>query len=121
MGAEGPRGGEPRITSGPTELVSGFFLNGGPHRFYSSPGCRRPEPLPGAGTVRVLNPATGALVATATSTDGHFVTIPLPAGSYTIAGTFGDATVNGRHATKSMSVQIPPGHSVRQDFILQIP
>jgi hypothetical protein len=121
MGAEGPRGAEPRVTPGPTELISGFFLNGGPHRFYSSRGCRRAAPSPEAGTVRVLNPASGAVVATGASRDGQFVKIALPAGTYSIIGTFADAIVNGRYATRSLSVQVPAGHTVRQDFILQIP
>jgi len=69
----------------------------------------------------VLDPTTGAVLATQTSTDGHLATIPLPAGSYTIVGTFANATINGQHPTQSMSVQIPPGASVREDFVLQIP
>ncbi len=120
--AYGPGFKEPLITSGPTELVSGFFLVGGPDdRRFSDPGCKLPAPPPGAGTVEVTSSATGAVVATQTSTDGKFVEIPLPAGSYTIAGTFLDDTRNGVHPTKTESLVIPPGHTARQDFFLNIP
>jgi hypothetical protein len=117
--AEG--GGPARSTEpGPSELITGFYLDGGPLARWSSPGCVRAEPA-GAGTVQVLNPTTGAVIATQTSTDGQLVTMPLPAGSYTVVGTFADATANGQHSTESMSLQIPPGTTVRQDFVLQIP
>jgi hypothetical protein len=112
---------EPLVTRGPTELVSGFFLVGGPDdRRFSDPGCKLPAPSPGAGTVEVTN-ASGEVVATQTSTSGHFVDIPLPAGSYTITGTFLGATVNEVHPKRSEAVVIPPGHTVRQDFFLSIP
>jgi hypothetical protein len=118
--AYGPELKEPLVTPGPTELVSGFFLVGGPldHRF-SDPGCKLPTPSPGAGTVEVTS-TSGAVVATQTSTSGHFVEIPLPAGSYTITGTFLGATINGVHPREPEAVVIPPGHTVRQDFFLNI-
>jgi hypothetical protein len=111
---------EPLVTLGPTELVSGFYLVGGPDdRRFSTRGCRLPEPPPGGGTVEVLD-ASGAVVATQTSEDGQFVEIPLPPGSYTIDGTFLDATSNGVHPKETESVVIAPGHTVRQDFLLNI-
>jgi hypothetical protein len=116
----GPGLQEPLVKPGPTELVSGFFLVGGPDsRRFSDPGCKLPAPPPGAGTVEVTN-ATGKVVATRTSTNGHFVKIPLPAGSYTIRGTFLDAIIDGVNPKKSEPIVIPPGHSVRQDFFLAI-
>jgi hypothetical protein len=118
--AYGPKLEEPVITTGPTELVSGFYLVGGPLTRFSAPECRRPEPSPGAGTVEVTN-AGGVLVATQTSTQDHFVEIALSPGSYTIRGTFLNATINGAHPTKTESVVIPAGDSVRQDFFLDIP
>lgn len=116
----GPGLQEPLVTSGPTELVSGFFLVGGPDsRRFSTSGCKLPAPPPGAGTVEVTN-ASGKVVAAQTSTNGHFIKISLPAGSYTITGTFLDATIGGVNPKKSESIVIPPGHSVRQDFLLAI-
>jgi hypothetical protein len=118
---------EQPLTLGPTELVSGFYLDGGPLVGFSAPGCERPEPPPGAGTVEVLS-ASGTLVATQTSERGHFIVIPLPPGSYTITGTFLDATVcsgmsaaNCQHPTETTSIEVQAGYTVRQDFVLQIP
>jgi hypothetical protein len=118
--AYGPGLDEPVVTPGPTELVSGFYLIGGPLARFSDPGCKRPAAPPGAGTVQVTN-ASGVVVATQTSTQGHFVEVALPAGSYTITGTFLNATINGAHATQSESVVIPPNDTVRQDFFLSVP
>ena len=117
--AYGPGIAEPTVTAGPTELVSGFYVVGGPLARFSAPTCKRPEPPPGAGVVEVIN-VTGALVATQTSTKGRFAKIPLPAGSYTIRGTFLNATINGTHPTETMSLTIPTGHTVRQDFFLSV-
>ncbi len=121
MAAHGPGLEEPIVTPGPTELISGFYLDGGPLVTFSDPGCKRPAPPPQAGTVEVTNTATGAVVATQTSAHGKFVEIPLPAGSYTIVGTFLEDTENGVHPKESESVVIPPGHTVRRDFFLNVP
>ncbi len=118
--APGPGVHEPTVTVGPTGLVSGFYLDGGPAIRFSSPGCKRPEPKPGAGIVEVSD-ASSAVVADVTSARGRFVEIPLTAGSYTIAGTFLEATINEVHPTQTESLVIPAGHSVRQDFVLSIP
>ena len=117
--AYGPGIAEPAVTPGPTELISGFFLGGGPLVSYSDPGCKRPPAAPGAGTVEVMS-ASGAVVASQTSTTGHFVKIPLPAGSYTVRGTFLGATEDGTHPRDTEAVAIPAGHTVRQDFSLSI-
>jgi hypothetical protein len=118
--APGPGLKEPSLTRGPTVLISGFYFAGGPLAHFSDPGCQRPAPPPSAGSVEVTN-ASGAVVATQTSTSGYLAAIPLPAGSYAIVGTFLDATRNGVHPTESESVVIPPGRTVRQDFVLSIP
>jgi hypothetical protein len=113
---------EPDVTVGPTKLVSGFYIGGGPPPHYvSAPKCpRHPEPPPGAGTVEVID-ASGAVVATQTSAARQFVEIPLPAGSYTIRGTFLNVIRNGTHPTRSEAVTIPAGHTVRQDFFFGVP
>jgi hypothetical protein len=118
--AYGPGLNEPVVTPGPTGLVSGFYVVGGPLARFSDPGCKRPVPPPGAGTVEVTN-SSGAVVASQTSTGGHLAKISLAAGSYTITGTFLDATANGVHPKRSQSVVIPSGHTVRQDFFLDVP
>ena len=52
--AYGPGLKEPVVRPGPTELVSGFYLDGGPLALFSAPGCKRPAPPPGAGIVEAL-------------------------------------------------------------------
>jgi hypothetical protein len=118
--AYGPGLKEPLIKPGPTKLISGFYLDGGPLARFSAPGCKRPVPAPEPGTVEVMN-ASGMVVAAQTSTDGHFVEIPLPAGSYTLTGTFLDDTINGVHPKETKSLVIPTGDTVRQDFFLNVP
>jgi hypothetical protein len=118
--AYGPNIEEPRVTPGPTELVSGFYLLGGPLVGFSAPGCERPAPPPGGGTVEVMS-ASGVVVATQSSSYGYFVEIPLPPGSYTITGTFTGASINGAHPKETESVVIQAGYTVRRDFFLNIP
>jgi hypothetical protein len=119
--AYGPEISEPLVTIGPTKLITGFYLVGGPPKTrFSTPHCKLPEPSPGAGIVEVMNPG-GAIVATKTSREGHFVEIPLAAGSYTIRGTFLNAIINGVHPIHTESVVIPASHTVRQDFFFNIP
>lgn len=118
--AYGPGLEEPIITPGPTKLVSGFYVVGGPLTRFSAPGCKRPAPPAESGTVEVMN-ASGAVVATQTSTDGHFVEIPLPAGSYTLTGTFLDDTINDVHPKETKPLVIPSGDTVREDFALNVP
>jgi hypothetical protein len=110
---------EPLVRAGPTELVSGFFLVGGPLVRFSTRHCSRPAPEPEAGTVQVSD-ASG-VVATQTSTQDHLVKLPLPPGTYTISGTFTEASFNGVHPEKTQQIVIPPGDTVRQDFFLDVP
>jgi hypothetical protein len=113
-----------RVTPGPTELISGFYLDGGP----AAPrGCEWPAAAPNPGMVEVTN-ASGEVVAAQTSEDGHFVEIPLPPDAYTVTSTFVSATICGGagtancvHPTETYAVTITAGHTVRKDFVLQIP
>jgi hypothetical protein len=118
MAAPGPPAGEPFVTAGPTELVSGLYIAGGPLAIF--PGrCR--QGMPGAGTIAVIDPASGATVASAGVAKGHLARIPLAPGTYTIDGTFADATINGVPMTSSRSVTIPAGSTVRQDVAADVP
>jgi hypothetical protein len=118
MGAPGPPAGEPFVTVGPTELVSGLYIAGGPFEIF--PGrCR--HGTPGAGTIAVIDPASGATLASATVAKGRLATIPLAPGTYTIDGTVAGATVNGVPMKSSLSVTIPAGRTVRQDIVASVP
>jgi hypothetical protein len=117
----GPPRGEPFVTPGPTELISGLYLAGGPHRFRSAPRCDSIAGTPGPGTIAVTNPATGETV-TITVTRGHLAMIRLPAGTYSVVGTFAGAVRNGQHIRSfPKTVTIPAGRTVRQDAVVNIP
>jgi len=118
----GPPRGEPFVTAGPTELISGLYLDGGPLRFRSAPRCESLSGTPGAGTITVTNPVTGSTVATRIVAQGRLAAIPVPPGTYTVTGTFGGAIINGQHQhSLPKTVRIPPERTVRQDLVLNIP
>jgi hypothetical protein len=121
-GAEGPDIKEPRVTAGPTELISGLYVVGGPLTLWSEPRCTLHPEEPGAGTITVTDPADGAIVASQTVTSGQLATIALAPGTYTIQGTFGDATVNEQPARSfPTTVVIEAGKTLRQDVFLDVP
>jgi hypothetical protein len=104
------------VTTGPTELVTGIYLEGGPLVLFSAPRCAHRAGMPSAGTITVSGRPGGGVVATQAVGDGRLAKIPLPPGSYTITGKFADG---GR--TFTQDVVIPPGKTVRQDVILGLP
>lgn len=129
MAAPGPPASEPKTTPGPTELVSGLYVAGGPHRFVSVPDCSKIAGIPGAGTITVRNPQElgapknelGPLVATQTVSRGQLAQIHLQPGTYAVQGTFGDAVVNGVHpVSMPITVTIAAGRTVRADVVLPI-
>jgi hypothetical protein len=118
-GLPGPPPGEPLLTPGATQLVSGIFLVGGPLVIYSTPGCVRqtaPE-TPGAGTITVTDPSTGAVVATQAVAAGQLADIPLAPGTYAVSGSPGGLPM----MTTPVTVTIPAGSTVRQDVTVPVP
>ena len=100
-------------------LTVGFFVAEGPVVLFSTLDCRRsPEP-PEAGSVVVSDDA-GAVIASTHVSRGHLLTIALAPGTYTLAGTFQDATINGLHPSLSEQIVIPAGKAVRRDLILPL-
>ena len=118
----GPGISEPSLTAGPSELISGLYIVGGPLRLRSEPRCTFHPGIPGPGTITVRDAATSAIVASQTVTGGHLAPIPLTPGTYTVEGTFGNATINNQ-AGRSLAttVQIAAGETVRQDVFLNVP
>jgi hypothetical protein len=112
----------PKLTKGPTELVSGLYLSGGPSIRRSTSHCASFADKSGAGTVIVLDPLTGSLIAQASVPPGRLVKIPLLPGTYEVYGIFRNVTINGAEArTDPISLVIPDGETVRQDMDLSIP
>ncbi len=116
--AAGSPAGEPFVKPGPTELVSGLFLAGGPLTL--SPRCQAGTPSPG--TITVTSPTTGAVIASDSVASGQLATIPLAPGTYNIQGTFGNAFSNDQAIqTQPQQVTITAGYTVRQDVVVNVP
>jgi hypothetical protein len=106
------------VKRGPTELISGLFLEGGPLR--SSPHCRSGTPSPG--TITVSNPTTGAVIARDSVANRQLATIPLAPGTLHHPGTFGNAFANGQAMnTQPRQITITAGYTVRADVVVNIP
>jgi hypothetical protein len=117
----GPPRGEPFVTPGPAELVSGLYLDGGPLFLRSVPNCASISGTPGAGTITVTDPVTGAVVASKNVADGQLGVIQLAPGTYTVVGTFANATSNGQpKRSPPETVTIPSDSSVRRDLEVSI-
>jgi hypothetical protein len=101
---------EPKYSPGTTEVVAGFYVQGGPAPV---PPCK-PEPRgPYAATIRVTSPKTGATVASQTVKDGHLAHIAVAPGMYKLT--------TSRGATFSPTVKVQHGSVVRQDLFEDVP
>ena len=116
MACPGPPSSGPLLTEGPSGLVSGLYLAGGPLVRRS----RRQEGVPSAGTIVVTDVITRETVARVTVARGQLATIPLAPGSYSIEGTCADALSGGLPMRSHEIVTIPPGMTVRQDLTIPV-
>jgi hypothetical protein len=118
----GPPHGEPFLAPGPTGLLSGLYLDGGPHRFRSAPRCASIAGTPSPGTIAVSDPLSGAVVADKSVAEGRLASIALPPGTYVIVGTFANSFTNGQHIQSfPRTITIVAGKTVRQDVSVGIP
>jgi hypothetical protein len=121
-GAWGPPAGEPFLSPGPTELVSGLYLDGGPLRFRSAPRCGSLSGTSSPGTITVSDPATGATVAVRLVAARQLARIPLPAGTYSVTGVFDNAFNGSEHMRSApQTIDVAPNTTVRQDLVVSIP
>ncbi len=105
---------EPVYRPGPTELLSGLYIQGGA---VPQPPCKPKPRGPYAGKITVTNPETGAVVATKSVKNGHLAHIGLPAGIYNVSGQ-----ISGGGPTLSASgVKVRKGYKVRQDLFEDVP
>ena len=108
--APGPTSATPALAPGPTELVTGLFLSGGPLR--SSTSCRRGSPS--AGTVTVAT-AAGRVLTSRAVRAGRFAIFPLRPGRYEVSGTFA-----GGRAVGPVAVTIVAGRIRHRDLVAGI-
>jgi len=82
--APGPESRGPSSEKGPTELIAGLFLEGGP--LQTSPRCRQASTAGGTLTIATTE---GQLVASRTVRPGSFGVFPLRPGRYVVSGSLG--------------------------------
>jgi hypothetical protein len=99
--------------AGHTGLVSGLYIQGGP---MPPPPCTSEPRGPYAGTIRVVNPRTGATVAKRSVKNGHLAHIRLAAGRYRVIGHFSGGT-----KPPPVKVRVRAGKKVRQDLFEDVP
>jgi hypothetical protein len=80
---------------GPTELITGLYVVGGPALPYSTPRCRRKPGSPTTGMLEVRNAANGVLIASRTLSHAHLVTVRLAPGRYRVGGHVGGPVQHG--------------------------
>lgn len=112
----GPPPGEPLLRPGPTELVTGLFIEGGALILRSAPSCKVLVGKSSAGTITVTNSAGTAVADNAVVTAGQLLDVTLSPGTYTVSGVF----ANGP-AARPITVTVPSGEVVRQDLVLDVP
>jgi len=112
----GPPPNEPIVKPGPTELITGLFIEGGAMIESSAPHCKDLVGKSSAGTITVTN-SVGSVIADNTAlSEGQELYVNVPAGTYTVSGKFA-----GGEAVGPITVDVPSGESVRQDLVLPVP
>jgi hypothetical protein len=101
---------------GPTELITGLYLVGGPALPYSSPHCRRKPGTPGPGTIDVLDATGGTVVASQTAKRGRLVTFRLPPGRYRVSGR-----ADPNNDSLAQPFRIRAGYTTRRYVIEPVP
>jgi hypothetical protein len=104
---------EPVYTPGPTEVVSGMYIQGGA---IPLPPCMPKPRGPYAGTIQVTNIRSGARVASQTVTDGHLAHIHLSPGTYNLSGHFSTG-----FTSYAVKIRIRLGYKTRQDAFEDVP
>jgi hypothetical protein len=109
----GPAQRGPVSEKGPTELIAGLYVQGGP--LQTSASCRRGSSA--AGTVTVSTPG-GKVIARRRVRAGRFGIFPLAPGSYVIGGTLA-----GGHGTqlRSAPVTLAARRTTRLNLVAQVP
>jgi hypothetical protein len=104
---------EPVYTAGPTEVVSGMYIQGGA---IPPPPCKPKPRGPYAGTITVTKYWSGATVASQTVTDGHLAHIHLSPGTYKLSGHFSTG-----FTSYPVKIRIRQGYKTRQDAFEDVP
>ncbi len=111
----GPPPGEPIVTAGGPELVTGLFIEGGAYIERSEPHCTPIVGKSNAGTITVTTSGS-SVFATLTLTAGQLMYVLVPVGSYSVSGVF-----SGGNKVGPITVNVGADQIVRQDLVLDVP
>lgn len=114
--ALGPPPGEPITTLGPTELISGLFIEGGAFIYRSAPNCKSFVCKSSSGTISVTNSVGTVIVNNVALTAGQLLHDNVAPGAYSISGVF-----SGGNRVGPTIVRVLSGEVVRQDLVLDVP
>jgi hypothetical protein len=112
----GPPPNEPIIKPGPTELITGLFIEGGAMIESSAPHCKDLVGKSSAGTITVTNSVGTVIANNMALSAGQELYVNVPAGSYRVSGKF-----SGGEAVGPITMNVPSGERVRQDLVLDVP
>jgi hypothetical protein len=115
-GLPGPPPGEPIIKAGPTELITGLFIEGGPLVLRSAPVCKKIVGKSSGGTITITNSVGSIIANNMTLTAGQLLYVNVQPGAYTVSGVFSGGLKSG-----PITVNVPSGDVVRQDVVLDVP
>ena len=112
----GPPPGEPIIKSGPTELITGLFIEGGAFIYRSAPSCKVFVGRSSGGTITITNSVGTVFANNMALSPGQLLYVNVPAGAYTITGV-----LSGGNKLGPATVNVASGQIVRQDLVLDVP
>ncbi len=110
----GPETVGPSSEKGPTELIAGLFLDGGPLRL-----AARCKPAKTAGGTLTVATSSGQVVAQRAVRPGSYGVFPLKPGSYVVSGTLGGASSAAQ--PRPRQVKVLAKHSTRLNLVVSIP
>lgn len=112
----GPPPGEPIVKPGPTELITGLFIEGGAFIERSAPVCKDIVGKSTSGTITITNSVGTVLANKMALSSGQLLYVNVTGGQYTISGV-----LTGGNALGPITVSVPAGEIVRQDLVLDAP
>jgi len=102
--------------AGPTELISGLFIEGGPFIYRSVPNCESLVGKSSGGTITITNSVGTVIANNMALSAGQLLYVNVTTGAYTISGVFSSGLKAG-----PITVNVPSGEMVRQDLVLDVP
>jgi hypothetical protein len=97
-------------------LIAGLFIEGGAFIERSAPNCKDLVGKSTSGTITITNSVGTVFANNMALSAGQLLYVNVPAGTYTIAGTF-----SGGMKASPVTVSVAANQIVRQDLVLDVP